>query len=71
MRGLLTAGRCACPAGYSGLSGAISAGRGQAAATPLFAPHKGRAGDPPLMLSPPLFGAIVSGARQYVWRGIV
>ncbi|EDS09202.1 hypothetical protein ANACOL_03973 [Anaerotruncus colihominis DSM 17241] len=42
VRGLLTAGRCACPSGYSGLSGAISAGRGQAAAAPLSAPHKGR-----------------------------
>ena len=31
---------------------------------------EGRA-TPPLMLSPPLPGAIVSGARQYVWRGIV
>ncbi len=31
---------------------------------------EGRA-TPPLMLSPPLLGAIVSGARQNVWREIV
>ena len=45
---------------------AIAAGRGQAAAAPLFAPHKGRVGDPPLMLSPPVGGASVSGARRCV-----
>ncbi|OUP68193.1 hypothetical protein B5F10_14885 [Anaerotruncus colihominis] len=43
-----------------------SAGRGQAAAAPLFAPHKGRVGDPPLMLSPPLLGTDFSGARRCV-----
>ena len=65
--GPLTAGRFACPAGYSGLSGAIGAGREQAAAVPLFAPHgAGAGGGPPLMLSPPLFGAVVSGARRCV-----
>ena len=46
------------PACYSGLSGAIGAGREQAAAAPLCAPHKGRAGDPPPYAIP------VS-----VWRG--
>ena len=55
------------PACYSGLSGAIGAGREQAAAVPLFAPHgAGAGGGPPLMLSPPLFGAVVSGARRCV-----
>ena len=64
---LRPAGRFACPAGYSGLSGAIGAGREQAAAVPLFAPHgAGAGGGPPLMLSPPLFGAVVSGARRCV-----
>ena len=63
VRGLLTAGRFACPAGFGardlcagrpppdaslarpairGFPAAIAAGRGQAAAAPLSAPHKGR-----------------------------
>ncbi len=46
VRGSLTAGRFACPAGYSGLSGANSTGRGQAAAAPLSAPHGTGAGRP-------------------------
>ncbi|WP_337625723.1 hypothetical protein, partial [Anaerotruncus colihominis] len=67
VRGLLTAGRCACPAGFGardlcagrpppdaslarpairGFPAAIAAGRGQAAAAPLSAPHGTGAGRP-------------------------
>ncbi len=68
VRGSLTAGRCACPAGYSGLSGGYSrrARTSRGCAPQRASQGEGRA-TPPLMLSPPLLGAIVSGARQYVW----
>ena len=44
VRGLLTAGRFACPAGYSGLSGAIAPGADKPRQAPLFAPHGTGAG---------------------------
>ena len=67
-----TAGRFACPAGYSGLSGGYSrrARTSRGCAPQRASQGEGRA-TPPLMLSPPLPGAIVWGARQYVRRGIV
>ncbi len=69
VRGSLTVGRCACPAGYSGLSGGYSrrARTSRGSAPQRASQGEGRA-TPPLMLSPPLLGAIILGARQYVRR---
>jgi len=46
MRGLLTAGRCACPAGYSGLSGATAPGADKPRQRPSARLTRGGSSDP-------------------------
>ena len=54
------------PACYSGLSGAIGAGREKPRRRPFARLTRGGPAPLPPMLSPSLFGAVVSGARRCV-----